>query len=321
MTGQSDSIRMGWWDCPGCERKRIPGPERSCPSCGKPRDPSVPFYSDEDAPVVTDAAMLERAQAGADWQCPYCGADNQAGNQACIGCGASKDGAKNRATKEILDAPPPPKKAPPTHLLRTAILVLLAVSAAAYFLFVRTSKVPVTVQGATWTKTLELENLVVTRESGWQENVPFGAHEVSRTSKTRTKSVQDGTTRVKVGKKDMGNGFFKDVYEEKPRYVQREYSDAWVTYDVQRWVQGRTLTESRNDGTEPPYPEYVARFDERVRAKDSKLHVALEGPSGKAYQYVLSVSDDALRAALATFPAGRKMTAKINAVGTVSALE
>jgi hypothetical protein len=90
---------------------------------------------------------------------------------------------------------------------------------------------------------------------------------------------------------------------------------------VQRWVQGRTLSESRADGTEPPYPEHTDRFDERVRARASKLHISLEGPRGKSYQYEMSSSDDALRAAIARFTTGRKLTAKINAVGSVTALE
>src|SRR5882672_9188685 len=101
------SIRMGYWDCSGCGQKRISGPERSCPGCGRPRDLGIAFYTDDEAPVIEAPEQLARARAGADWQCPYCGADNPRGTIQCIGCGATGEGAKSRIAKDILDMPSP----------------------------------------------------------------------------------------------------------------------------------------------------------------------------------------------------------------------
>src|SRR4051794_19311865 len=106
------AIREGAWDCPACGRNGNRGPEKFCGGCGRPRGPDVELYLPDEAPEVTDAEALKRAQAGADWLCPYCNADNPAANAFCSGCGAPRDGARTRAVvdhplNEKPAAPPP----------------------------------------------------------------------------------------------------------------------------------------------------------------------------------------------------------------------
>jgi zinc finger protein len=72
------AIREGAWDCPHCGRKGNRGPEKYCGGCGAPRGEDVPFYLPDDAPEVVEAEKLKRAQAGPDWTCPFCEADNPA---------------------------------------------------------------------------------------------------------------------------------------------------------------------------------------------------------------------------------------------------
>ena len=101
------ALREGAWDCPVCGRKGNRGPDKFCGGCGSPRGPEVELYLPEDAPEVTEAEALKRAQAGPDWICPYCQGDNPATNTFCSGCGAPRDGAKTRQVTEQRDGAAP----------------------------------------------------------------------------------------------------------------------------------------------------------------------------------------------------------------------
>jgi hypothetical protein len=84
------AIREGRWDCPSCGSKGIYGRHVDCPGCGKPRPAGIRFYLTDDAPVITDAAQLAEAKAGADWVCEHCGASTRATETDCSGCGAAR---------------------------------------------------------------------------------------------------------------------------------------------------------------------------------------------------------------------------------------
>src|SRR5690349_6150305 len=84
------AIREGRWDCPSCGSKAIYGRHVDCPGCGKPRPAGIRFYLTDDAPVITDAARLREARAGADWVCEHCGASTRATETDCTGCGAPR---------------------------------------------------------------------------------------------------------------------------------------------------------------------------------------------------------------------------------------
>lgn len=342
------AIRMGYWDCPGCGRKRIDGPERGCPECGRPRDPQVQFYTDDEAPSVEDPALIARAHTGADWTCPYCGADNPRGSTSCEGCGATQEGAKSRQERIMIAGEPKapaaqasagpkvqvPDSAAPLagpvasprssgkRLLACVALVLALILAAAYALFIRTKPLTVTVTKATWVKSLKIERLETQLREAWRDEVPSGAREVRRSNAQRTKHVQVGTERVKVGKKDLGNGFFEDVYADRPKYEDRTFQDTRVSYEIDRWVDAGTLKNEATDGTEPEYPSFVPSSKQRVARRDSEIVLALEGDNGKSYAYTLKLGDDpAMRGQLAAFGPGKTLVARVNAVGAVLKLE
>jgi hypothetical protein len=313
------AIRMGYWDCPACGKKKNPGPERGCPQCGTSRDPSVSFYTEDDAPAITDAALLERAKAGADWVCPYCGADNAATRNACVGCGAVMDGAKHREARYIPDQPPPPTStasAKPRRLLPIVLMTAAVLFGAIYLLFIRTRAVTVAVARSSWVKTVQVEDLVTQHASAWRSEVPHDARITGQVTKERTRRVQSGTEKLKVGKKDLGNGMFEDVYENKPKYVEQRYSDEWVSYDVDRWVQGRTLKEERSDGSEPPYPAFAAQLGQREAGRSSEIRLELSG-GGKSYEFT---EKNASAASLARYKVGARFTAKVNLVGSITEL-
>jgi hypothetical protein len=312
------TIRMGYWDCPSCNAKKNLGPNATCASCGRPRGPNIPFYTDDSAPVVEDPELVARARAGADWKCKYCNADNRAGVMDCAQCGAGPDGAVRRAERTILDKPPEPKRSLGRVLaLVGGVVALLGILVWAVFL--RTTELVMTVEQVTWVRSAVVEALESRRESSWADEVPSGAHRVSSETRSRTKHVQDGTTKVKVGKKDLGNGMFEDIYETKPKYVDKQIDDEWVTYDVDKWVQRDKLEKKTSDGTEPDDPAAGQRVGDKLRVgeKTSRISLGLRGSNGKAYTYDFDADGSS---AGKRFKKGERYKARVNAVGGVVAL-
>jgi hypothetical protein len=132
------AIREGKWRCPYCSIVNR-GASMACPGCGASRDEDVAFFLEDDAPEVTDEALLARARAGADWRCRFCGASYPPALERCGNCGAEQ---------------------------------------------------------------------------------------------------------VKAGRRDLGNGFFEDVYRDEPIYRERPVYRTRVSYDVQRWVPDRSRSWS-----------------------------------------------------------------------------
>jgi predicted nucleic acid-binding Zn ribbon protein len=319
------AIRMGYWDCPHCQHKKIEGPQRQCPQCGRPRDNGVQFYTTDDAPEVNDPALLQRARAGADWHCPFCDTDNPAGQQACLSCGATDPSARQRQQRVIPAAPTAVPSSKPVRKggkggLLIALGVLALVVLGAWLLFFRTKPHTVVIERSTWIKTLVVERLETRTESAWADEVPSGGREIRRELRGRERKVQDGTERVKVGQKDLGNGMFEDVYEDRPRYVTRRFDEPWVTYEIDRWVQDRTLKEERSDGTEPPAPNAALSPRLREGARESYVSLDLQG-DGTRYSYRIDVKDAESKTRAITFKVGQKVTAMVNAVGGVRDLK
>ncbi len=325
-------IRMGYWDCAHCGHKKIEGPQRECAQCGRPRDDNVEFYTTDDAPEIDDVDLLQRAEAGADWHCPFCDTDNPAGTTSCQSCGGSDPSAKSREVKFIPDdpadaepSPPPPRPEPAKKKGGMGLFVLLGVLAligvGVWFLFFRTSELQVTVQKATWTKTLQVEDLKKQNGSAWADAVPSGARELRREMRGRDKKVQQGTKKVKVGKKDLGNGMFKDVYKDKPNYVTKKVDEPWVSYEIEKWVQGRKLKEQRDDDSEPPSPVFSPGTRQRAGKRESFISLALKGSDGKSYDYKVDASSASGVQKARGYQVGKTYTAVVSTVGAVKELK
>ena len=311
------TIRMGYWDCPSCSAKKNLGPSSTCASCGKPRGPNVPFYTDDGAPTIEDPELVARARAGADWKCKYCNADNRAGVMDCAQCGAGPDGSVRREQKVMLD--PVAKKGSSSRILAIIAGVLLLLGSCVWFFFVRTTELSVTVDRVAWVKSAVVEALETSREQGFSEQVPGGAHRIRSETKSRTKHVQDGTTKVKVGKKDLGNGMFEDLYETKPKFVDKQVDDEWVTYDVDKWVEREKLKKETTDGSEPADPAAGRASSEKIRIADKKNQIVLDldGSNGKKYSFEIDADKGS---SAKSYKKGQKLKAKVNGAGSVVSL-
>ena len=353
------AIREGAWDCPVCGRKKNRGPEKFCGGCGSPRGPEVKFYLPDDAPEVVAAEALKRAQAGPDWICPYCDADNPADHAFCSGCGAPRDpAAKTREVVEHrLDAPPPPPQplevpAPPAKGMSPGLkkgcgigcLGLLGLIVLLSFLG-RPRPADLTVTGFHWLRTIAVEELRPVTEQAWEGEVPAGArilgssrevHHVDRIqtgTQTRTRTVservQTGTERVKTGSRDLGNGYFEDVYEDRPVYEDRSREETYqepvyreqpvyrqrIRYEVEKWVPDR---EARAEGQDrsPVWPDPGLGRNEREGSRKELYEIIFQDAKGKPARYQAPGEQ-----AWKSFEEGRVYKAKVRGSGEVAEIE
>jgi hypothetical protein len=316
------AIREGAWDCPHCGRERNRGPDKFCGGCGAPRGEEVRFYLPEDAREVTDAAELARAQAGPDWICPYCEGDNPAGNAFCSGCGAPRDGAASRQMVEHRDDAPAPLPPPlPQPVVSKSsggglkkgcgigCLGLLFLVGLFWFLG-RPREATLTVEGFSWERTVQVEALRTVTEEAWENELPAGARVLSRSrqvhhtnrvqvgterrTRTVTEQVQVGTERVKVGTRDLGNGYFEDVYEDRPIYADRSHEETYeepvyredpvyavkVRYEVDKWLPARD-EKAAGQNRSPGWPGARLADLERPGARKESYEVRFRDEEGE----------------------------------------
>jgi len=281
------ATREGKWRCPYCSVANR-GAAMACSGCGATRDKDVAFFLDDDAGEVTDEGLLARARAGADWLCNFCGDSNSPDRDHCRNCGAEKGTAPSRPVREIpLESPLPPPRASVTatspssrrfHPVVVGVLLALValVVLAAYFGLRRTEET-LTVTGFEWERHVAVEAWRTVREQAWEGGVPAAARVVSRRQEVHhTERDQVGTRRVKSGHRDLGNGFFEDVYRDEPIYRERPVYRTRVTYDVRRWMPDRTVRASGQDHA-AHWPDPALRSGERESSRGEKLVVVLNG--------------------------------------------
>ncbi len=346
-------IKEGAWDCPKCGLKRNRGPEKYCGGCGAPRDDDVKFYLPDDAREIIDEAEQLRAELGPDWKCPFCTGDNRADKNYCTGCGAPREGADTRKAVETRfdgqKPPEPPKPAGPTKKMSATPFLIGCGAILLFFIIIGSIFGPkantITPKSFIWERTIEVEKYGTSIEKAWEESVPAGAKIISRQresagtrkvqtgsvtkQRTVTDKVQSGTQRVKVGTKDMGNGYFKDIYENKPVYkeVQRKesYQDPIyreepvyknrVTYSIDKWTAVRTERTGAGDHN-AIWPRTNLRQGEREGKKTEKYTALFTDKKGKELKYETSSESqwNAIRE-------DQKYKARVDFFGTITKIE
>lgn len=324
------AIREGAWDCPHCGRKRNRGPEKFCGGCGAPRGEDVHFYLPDDAREVIEADELRRAQAGPDWTCAFCEADNPSDYAFCSSCGASREGSTARpVVEQRTDTPPvtpvplaatPPEPPPPAPgrpwLKRGCQIGCLGLVAVFFLLWLigRPRERVLTVTGHRWERTIAVEELRTVTEEGWEGELPSGARslssrrEVHHTNRvqigteTRTRTVservQTGTEHVKVGSRDLGNGYFEDVYEDRPVYEDRDHEETYQEpvyredpvyrvkhrYEVDKWMPAREAKAGASD-LSPEWPDAGLGAKQREGQRTEVYEVLFDDREGDSRVY------------------------------------
>jgi hypothetical protein len=235
------------------------------------------------------------------------------------------------------DAPPvaplaavPPETPPAGHprLKRGCQIGCLGLVALVFLFWLigRPRERVLTVAGHRWERTVGVEELRTVTEEGWEGELPAGARSLSSRrelhhqnriqigTETRTRTVservQTGTERVKVGTRDLGNGYFEDVYEDRPVYEDRDHEETYQEpvyredpvyrmkhrYEVDKWMPAR---EAKAGGTDlsPVWPDtrlapkqregrrtevYEVLFDDREG--DSRVYRARDEVEWRSFQ-------------------------------------
>lgn len=254
MSKEFNVIRRGWWDCPACGRKN-PGNLEICSSCGhtlliKPGEPS-PFYLDDGSEIVSNPEEKKEALSGVDWMCGYCRTANDGLTSSCKQCGASRPLGQNSSETPAVNSVKNSTANKPKYTKKFKRIVAGFCIYTAFVLFLLwlflSSDETVKVTGFSWERKIEIEYSKIVKEESWE--LPNGAdllksekkfhhnndildhyesvqvrksREVEDGYKTETyteyEDEQVGTETVKTRTRDLGNGYFEDVYEDRPIY-------------------------------------------------------------------------------------------------------
>jgi len=292
------AIKVGRWDCKQCGNKGNLGPKTRCEKCGAPRPENVEFYLTDDAQIVNKSSQINEAKSGADWVCSFCSGHNKALINICQSCGNYRDitdGDESLKEKiHYFNKKVKPKnkgfklgKGLKRFLIGFFSFVVLFIILAQF-----TSDVELTVDGFKWDRTYEIEEYKRVIEEDWKlpsdaekidsyraihhhDQIPDGTE-----TKTRTVQKHVGNEQVKVGQKDLGNGYFEDVYEERPVYEDVEetyeatkYKQVPVyktkyKYAVFRWKKAGTLKAT--DTEKPAYWPQDERLNDKQKFRIKK---------------------------------------------------
>jgi hypothetical protein len=292
-------IKEGKWICPNCSTKNT-GSLQKCPACGAIRG-EVEFIYEEDGEVVADEEGKKKALAGADWVCPFCDNTNPAETNVCQGCSAPRTEGKNRQVKE-LDASGKPKgkpgPKPPTGAAKTPpkaagpLPGCIKYPLIAFGLFIvvaiilQSMSYPQTLEvvGKNWERQAVIQAYQTLTKEDWLGSVPTTGRIKDRSQKIRsykkvkigekdveetyTEKVKVGTKKVKVGVVDLGNGRFKEQYEDQPVYENKEKKrrvkqpvyredpvyDTWARFDNDEWKEVGKPEAKGNEEKEPFWP-------------------------------------------------------------------
>lgn len=339
------TIREGKWRCTYCGEV-CRGRDLKCVACGAIRDKDVQFIYDEEAAEVTDEQQLQQARAGAEWICETCGTSNPNPRGSCKQCSAPRGASAERRVGMYQPAQPEPP--PPARRSNTLVKVMIAIAASVLlfgscgilglYLMLRTHEERLTVNSVFWERTAEVEQLQTLTKSDWEDQVPQDARIESRSrefhhnekvqtgtrrvEKQYTEKVQTGTKRVKVGTKDLGNGYFEDIYEDQPVYENKTrtktvdepvYRDEpvykyKVRYKIDRWVAVRAEKSSGSNNS-PEWPKVNEDGRVRVGKKTGKYLVNFTSDKGKNYAHEVKEEE------FAQYTPGRVFKAKINSFG------
>lgn len=252
---------MGYWDCPFCGNKGVPGNVMNCPSCGRARG-DVRFYMKDGAENSTreenergDIEYLSAEQEkeigkNPDWYCSFCNSLNKDNAAFCTNCGASRedsesnyfDQLKKRQEAEAAEKAAQPQTAAqaPKKRSRLSLLVLAVAAIALLIFYMNGNKTQgnLRVTELQWSRSIPIEQNIEYTESGW--NIPAGGTEISqRTEIHHYDQVLDHYEDYQVQRSrqvldhyetyytysDNGNGSFTEVPHERPVYKTEYYTE------------------------------------------------------------------------------------------------
>ncbi len=305
----------GYWDCAFCDTKEIPGREKKCPNCGKPRGEDVIFYMKDTKNYVDDK---NRGQfSGQSWYCSYCDTLNDSNAKFCTGCGAShEDSEKNyfdlhperkkklsakEATtnadtlkKQKQDAQvkafedsmkePQQKKGGFKPIFLIPILIVLAVIAFAFAGRTKTDTISIT--SFDWSRDIAIEEMHTVEESDW--TLPSGARLISQKEEFHhNERVVDYYQTVTVEKSREVIDYYEDVtsYEDNGDGSFTEITEQVPVYTTEYYTE---------EVEEPVYrdePVYQTKYYYEIDRWETIRNVTTEGNDQSPYWGDVTLAD------------------------------
>ena len=147
-------------------------------------------------------------------------------------------------------------------------------------------------------------------------------------TRTHTERVRTGSERVKTGVRDLGNGYFEDVYEDQPVYEDVERTETYqepvyrespvyrkkIRYEVTEWTMLRE-EKAAGDDRSPAWPEAQLQAGEREGSRRESYEVLFRDPKGKIEKY--AARDEA---EWSGYEGGRPYRATVRPMGGIKAL-
>jgi rubrerythrin len=259
--------------CPYCHVYNSSG-TKTCKQCG----------GDIEAGLARQAGGVLGAHSTAsapDRPCPYCNQMVKAGAQRCPHCGGGL------AAKPASAAPVPAKgqKTPIWLIIAGIVLVLLCcVSATAYFaLSSKTSDVTASVTSRQWVYAIEVKEKKPVEKSGWREDVPAQASDVS--CQEKLKETSDSP--VQGAEEVCGTPYVVDEGSGAGKVVQdcqyRVYAD-YCKYTVLDWKVVDTVEAQGNDNN-PQWPALNLKSGQQQGERTENYIVTFEAEDLKSYSY------------------------------------
>jgi hypothetical protein len=220
--------------------------------------------------------------AVAPLECPNCGALNAGNRRTCGSCGGSL------APAAVKDAPAakaqPAGKPFGSPALIIGGLVLLALCALVYFLFLRTSRVEATVVGAEWQRSIVVEQYGPIELEGWLDEVPGDATNLSCREEVRT--TQDQPPSNANYREVCGTEYVVDTGSGSGEVVQdclyEVYAD-YCSYTIDAWAPYDTV-ELQGVGLSPEWPQPSISSAQRLGDQDQSYTCIFQA-GGDTYDY------------------------------------
>lgn len=281
------------WVCPACNCLNSDS-AHICVGCGTPKAESSENYFENQA-QIRPTYQRERENWG--------------------------DFHPDAVIRDVVDAPDvmegkPQRRFPWGSIFKYSILALLIISliAGGIWLFSPRETTGI-VTGFSWERSIAIEEYKTVRESDW--SLPAGARLISQSeelhhydqvidhyeqkTRTYTKEVLDHYERYISGYRDLGNGHFEAVYDERPVYrtetVTEVYSEpvyksvpvykTKYVYDIDKWVHTRDVKTSGDDKN-PEWGNLNLSPQEREGSRTGTYTIVLQ-EDDEVNEYTLSL--------------------------------
>lgn len=169
------------WECDSCKHKNR-GRDLICANCGNPKQKGEKYAvpDPKTVPEVTGQDLLRKAQAGPNWKCEFCGADERTLEDHCGSCGAERYSYSSSKKPPALVPPQlrdtitssPRRRRWPFIAGGGGLVVLLT----GLLVWINTAReVDAKVAVTSWEVAVTLEKRYLRSGTGWSDDMPAGA--------------------------------------------------------------------------------------------------------------------------------------------------